>query len=279
MRWSVALPLFAALAAGAVGCRSCDRVESELRAREEDVRTLKDEVGRLDAVNNILERELAAVRGEPGPDGIVHPPSEPYPVRSLVVGRQTGPSEDCGGLIVVVEPRDCDNQAIKAPGFLVVEVVERPEEGVARPLGRWEIPPDELRRTWQSGLFSAGYRLHLKYQVWPRSERLRVTARFRMINGRLFEADRDIVLRLPPEKRRRTPPLPEPREVHPPAPKAPSEPAPELLPPPMPVPDSKPGAPRPENESPGEKAGPVLTRVKSRKPIVEMFRPVPLSPE
>ena len=37
MRWSVALPLFTALAVGAVGCRSnCARVESELRAREDD---------------------------------------------------------------------------------------------------------------------------------------------------------------------------------------------------------------------------------------------------
>ena len=89
-------------------------------ARETDVRTLKDEVERLDFQNQNLTRELAARSGLPGPLGFVEPPSEPYPVRSLALGRQTGgrAADDCpgdDGLIVIVEPRDCDNQAIKAP--------------------------------------------------------------------------------------------------------------------------------------------------------------------
>jgi hypothetical protein len=288
MRWWVALPLFAALAVGAAGCRSCDKVESELRAREMDVHTLKEENERLDCNNQALVRELAAVRGEPGPHGVIEKPSEPYPVRSLVVGRQTGgqPAEDCpgdAGLIVVIEPRDCDNQAIKAPGALTVELIERPDEGEKRLLWRWEISPDELRRTWQSGLFTTGYRLSLGFQTWPTTEKLRVVARFRMLNGRVFEADRDITIRLPPADRRRpapppSPPPSPPEPLHAPTPaeKPPPPHAPtpvEKLPPPTPVPD-KPKPPPPESEK-----GPILTRGQAAKPTVQMFRPVPLENE
>src|SRR5262249_36354210 len=183
MRWSVALPLFAALAlVGAAGCRSsCYRVESELRAREEDVRNLKDEVERLGGVNEALSRELAAHRAEPGPDGAIRKPSEPYPMRSLVIGRGTGgrPDEACGGddgLIVIVEPRDCDDQAIKAPGQMVIDVIETPREGPSGLLKRYAISPDQLRCTWQNGLFSTGYRLSLAFDRLPITERLRVVA-------------------------------------------------------------------------------------------------------
>lgn len=298
MRWWVALPLFAALAAGAVGCRSCDRVEAELRAREQDVRTLKDENSRLDCLNHAMERELAAMRGLPGPDGVIEKPSEPYPVRSLVVGRQTGgrSGDGCGlddGLTVVVEPRDCDGQAIKAPGALLVELYERPEEGEVRFLWRWEVTPDQLRCSWQNGLFSTGYRLEFDFKTWPTTPRLRVVAKFRMINGRLFVADRDFVVRLPPERARR--PLPAPTPV--PSPGEEKPPQEEKLPPPkmdpapkevLPRPAEVPGKPapvppaNPENnpppkKKPGEETpGPILTHAKAQKPIVEMFRPVPM---
>ncbi|RDJ92891.1 hypothetical protein B4Q13_25675, partial [Lacticaseibacillus rhamnosus] len=103
--------VFAAVAVASSGCRSnCDTVESELRAREQDVRTLREEVERLEVTTHVLERQWAAVHGLPGPHGVVEKPSEPYPVRSLVVGRQTGGrvSDTChgdDGLIVVIEPR------------------------------------------------------------------------------------------------------------------------------------------------------------------------------
>jgi hypothetical protein len=289
MRWSVALPLFAALALGAAGCRSsCDRVESELRAREQDVRTLKDEVDRLGGINHALTHELAAIHGEPGPDGLIHRPSEPYPMRSLVLGRGTGGRSDeaCGGddgLIVVVEPRDCDDQAIKAPGQMVIDVIETPREGPSGLLKRYEISPEQLRQTWQSGLFSTGYRLSLGFERWPITDRLRVVAYFRMMNGRVFEAGKDVVIRLPQEKMRRplnppspTPPLPDPTPGPAPAPAPETLPAPkEMLPPPDPVPDDP-----PQKKPPMSQEGPVLTRVKGQKPpIVEMFRPVPMRDE
>jgi hypothetical protein len=290
MRWSVALPLFAALAVGSAGCRSdCRRIESELRAREEDVRTLKEEVDRIGSTNVALTHELAATRGDPGPDGLIHKPSEPYPMRSLVIGRQTGGRNDDAigyddGLIVIIEPHDCDDQVIKAPGELVIDVIETPREGESRPLWRYAITPDQLRCTWQSGLFSTGYRLSLPFKRWPTSERLRVVAHFRMMNGRVFEAGKDVVVRLAPANARR----PAPAGPTPPAELLPkpdlvpeTKPAPEgILPPPTPVPDPPSPAPPPAPEkksAPEVDAGPILTRVKGKAPAgVEVFHPVPL---
>ena len=301
MRWSVALCLLAILAVCATGCRNSDKVESELRAREQDVSTLRDELDRLEGTNQLLHRELAAVHGLPGPTGVVEKPSEPYPVRALVVGRQTAGRyrETCGGddgLIVILEPRDCDNQAIKAPGAVTVAAWELPDEGPKRLLAVWEVSPDELRRSWQNGLFTTGYRLVLGFRTWPSTEKLRVAARFRMINGRMFEGDRDITIRLPPANLRRTPPVPVPPPVPAPTPAPgrtlpapiPERPVPQVLPPPK-VEPAKPGkgkkeVPPPPDPPPSklpppkESEGPILIRGQ-KQPPVRLLRPLPLPNE
>jgi hypothetical protein len=295
MRWSVALSLLASLAVSATGCRSCDKVESELRAREQDVRTLRSEMGRLENTNHALQRELAAMHGLPGPHGVVEKPSEPYPVRSLVVGRQTAgrPSETCpgdDGLIVLIEPRDCDNQAIKAPGALTVAAWELPDEGAKRLLAVWEITPDQLRRSWQNGLFTTGYRLNLAFHAWPSAEKLRVAARFRMINGRIFEGDRDITIRLAPPGRR--PPLsapaptPTPPSTLPPPtpdkPSTPDKPPTQMLPPPTPETEKKeppPPDPPPSSLPSGDPEGPILMRGQVKPPAAQILRPISLAPE
>src|SRR5262245_57310065 len=203
MRRTVAMTLAFVLVVGAAGCRSCDKVESELRVKEEEVRELREELDRTGCANRALEREVMALRGLPGPDGVVHRPVEPYPVRSLALGRGTRgvPSETLPGdeaLQVMVEPRDCEGQAIKAPGTLVVEALEVTKEGLKRPLSAWEVGPEQLRTKWQNGLFNTGYSLTFPWRVWPTTDQLRVVARFRLLDGRTFEADRDITIRVLP---------------------------------------------------------------------------------
>lgn len=303
MRWPRALCLSLALFWGLLaGCRSnrCGEVEAELRAREDDVRHLKEELDRAEFFNQTLSRELAAVRGVPGPLGVLEKPSEPYPVRSLRLGRGTAgrPAENgCAGddaLQVQVEPLDCENQALKAPGHLVLEVFEVTREGLKRPLSLWEVPPVELRRKWQSGLFTTGYVLTLPWKVPPSTEKLRVVARFQLVDGRLFEADKDITVRLLPEDVRRQlmlttpPPSPSPAPAVP-APGPGQVPAPEKkLPGPYEVlpgmpkevtPPAKPAEKTPL-PAPPPGSGPILLRGQgSPRPSVRLLRPVPMPPE
>jgi len=71
MRCLVAPCFGLALVAAVCGCRSCHRVESELRARELDVLQLREDLDRCSVYNQTLQHELRSLRGEMGlgPDG------------------------------------------------------------------------------------------------------------------------------------------------------------------------------------------------------------------
>lgn len=207
----------------AAGCRShCDLVEAELRTRERELRELREELHHAEACQGALEREVQVLR--PASPNAVSPEfaAQAYGVKELVLGRLTGgvSEHDCEGddaLQVVVEPRDCDGHNIKAPGRLAVEALEITPEGLKAPLCAWDVPPDQLRREWKSGIMVTGYVLVLPWKNWPNQPKVRVVARLTLPDGRLFEADRDVVVRVtPPDKRKALPTTP-PEELPSPA--------------------------------------------------------------
>jgi hypothetical protein len=249
MRWPVAMLLGWGLLAA--GCQHCQRdlVESELRHREEDVGELKGEVSRLQAYNDGLQRELQAVRQTSAAKITPELASQTYALKCIQLTRQTGGYDNDGvpgdeALQVVVEPCDPDGQAIKAPGTLDVQALEITPEGLKRPLSSWQIPPEQLRRSWRSGFLSTAYFVVLPWKNWPTCERLRVVTQFTLADGRLFEADKDVVVRLqqpgnhPPAAApadapagpalEPETPLPPPRKVDPPPPE-PVKPPPESV--------------------------------------------------
>ena len=122
---------------------------------------------------------------------------------------------------MVVQPLDADNQPVKAPGSLLIQALEITPAGLKQPLSSWQIPEDELRRSWRSGLLSTGYVLVLPWKVWPNSGKVRVVAQFHLDDGRLFEADKDVTVRVVPAEKRPAPAdpplLPPPHPLDPPA--------------------------------------------------------------
>jgi hypothetical protein len=223
----------ALLAASGAGCRShSDLVEAELRSRDHDLRELRDEVHRLESYNDSLQREIHSLRHDPASAPPPEAAAQHFSLKSVSLGRQTGGhhGDDCpgdDGLQVVLEPLDGDGHTIKAPGLLQVHALEVNPEGVKKMLSSWFVPPEKLRTTWRSGLLSTGYFVVLPWKLWPSTERLRVVAQFTLTDGRTFEADKDITVRLPPvAKRKQLPPTPE----------VPVEPVPVPVPVPEPVP-------------------------------------------
>jgi hypothetical protein len=283
MRWPVALTFGLALLA-ASGCRSAcrtDRLESELRTRETDLREAREELERSQAFNRALQTEVEALRGGSclPPGSAEHAPFPVYPVRAIVLGRQTGgydtghcPGDDA--LQVILEPRDPDGQAIKAPGSLVVQVLEINAEGLKRPLSTWQIAPEQLRRTWRNGLLASGYQLVLPWKIWPSTEKLRIVTQFRLADGRTFEADKDVTIRLTPVARR-PPPPPDSLDY--------SEPPDGILPPPRKLEPGQVGEPNEAKSSPARRNESGEPRVVWRKanpvplvPAAQILRPVPL---
>lgn len=279
----VTLALFLAPAAG---CRSAsDLVEAELRSLEKDLRDIKEELFRSEAQNDALQRELSAVRK--GPTSAAKPTpeqaSQTYTLKSIAIARGTGGYDEDGvpgdeALQLVLEPRDADGHAIKAPGSLTVQALEITVEGLKTPLDIWEVPPEQLRKKWHSGLLTHGYQVILPWRNWPTSEKLRVVARFTLADGRAYEAERDITIRLTTAARRKSVPL------------LPGE-APVIAPPGIDIPLPPPRKVEPDvpMASPASLQRPIVrdsavepAEWKPKKPTplneaVELLRPVPLA--
>jgi hypothetical protein len=194
-----------------VGCRNCDLVEAELRSRENDMRELRADLARAEAHSEALMRELSSLRQGTAVKVSPELASQTYTLKDITLGRGTGGIDEDGcpgdeGLEIVVEPRDGDGHTIKAPGSIHVDALEISPEGLKVPLSSWDLTPEQVRHSWRSGLLSTGYFIVLPWKNWPSSEELRVIVRFALADGRLFEADKDITIRLTPEARRKTPP-------------------------------------------------------------------------
>jgi hypothetical protein len=196
-----------------VGCKSnSDFVEAELRTRENDLRDLRADVSRLQCQNEALVRELQATRQDTSAKITPELASQTYTLKQISLGRGTGglDEDNCPGdeaLMVVLEPKDCDGHTIKAPGSLHVEAYEISPEGLKTLLSSWDVPPDQLRRSWRSGFLSTGYFVTLPWKSWPGSEKLRVVTRFALADGRVYEADKDVTIHLTPADRRKVVPL------------------------------------------------------------------------
>jgi hypothetical protein len=274
------------------GCRNTNQelLESELRARERDVRELREELGRLECYNEALQREAACTHQQGAVGVSPEFAAQTFTLRKITLGRGTGgvdedhkPGDEA--LLVVLEPRDADNHIIKAPGAVHVTAMDINSEGVKTPLSNWDVSPEQLRRSWRAGLFSTGYFLTLPWNsCWPTSEQVRVLVRLQTADGRLFEVDRDVRVRLAAEPPHEKMP---PGEVLPPAPPRPVEP----LPPPRPVEVPTVPPPPPAPVTPAD-SGPPLPSVSHRVNIpadndwhplplegaVQLRRPVPLNP-
>jgi hypothetical protein len=196
----------------ACGCRSrSDLVEAELRTKESHLREAREELQREQAYNCALQRELVTLRDNPLAKISPEEASQTYTLKSISLGRQTGgvnednlPGDEA--IQVAVEPRDGDGHSVKAPGTLIVAALEVTPEGLKRPLCSWQIPPAALRKTWKSGLFSTGYVVILPWKAYPTQEKMRVVAQFVLADGRSFEADKDVTIKLIPPADRK--PLP-----------------------------------------------------------------------
>jgi hypothetical protein len=230
------------------GCRNCDLVEAELRSRDNELRELRAELDHMGAQRDALERQFGAAHLEGGPHLPPEAAAQVYSLKSIALGRSTGglnDDKDPGdeALQVLVEPRDSDNHTVKAPGTLTVLAFEVSPEGVKKPLSSWRIPPDQLRRTWRSGLLTTGYSVVLPWKAYPSSEKMRVVAQLVLPDGRLFEADKDVTVHLVPVAFQKGGPRPCPLEV--------DEPPPGEVPLPMPRPviPARTGAAQPPNRA------------------------------
>jgi hypothetical protein len=230
MRRLLVLGLAAALAC--TGCRSprSDLVEAELRTKDRQLRESQEELLFQRSMNQALENTLRerqcvqptpAIRSGYGPS-----------IKDVQLGRGTGALDDDrrpggDGILVVLVPRDVDTSPVKVAGALKVAAFEVTPEGLKAPLSTWDVPTTDLRKSWRTGLLSSGYHVSLPWQRFPTTEKVRIIATFLPLEGGIYEAEKDVMIRLASEPRSCPP-----SELLPPTP-APGTP---LLPPPTAIP-------------------------------------------
>jgi hypothetical protein len=188
------------------GCRRNDLVESELRKKETLYRETLLELKRIEAQNDALQREVGNLRQDSAHGVPILPPEIASPLfglKRLALGRGTGgvdndnlPGDEA--LQVVVEPRDGDDHVVKVPGSLHITATEINAQGLKHALCWWALTPEQLRPTWTQGLLSTGYTVVLPWTVFPHCEKVRVLVQFKLADGRCFEADKDVKVRLLP---------------------------------------------------------------------------------
>ncbi len=113
------------------------------------------------------------------------------------VNQDDRPGDD--GVMIVVEPRNAENQIINVPGELAVVVVDpNVREGDPR-IARWDFSPDEVAERFRESLLAEGIHLEMPWPaVVPRHRRLHLHVRFVTADGKEFRADRPIFVDPPP---------------------------------------------------------------------------------
>lgn len=203
--------LFAGFLLLSTSCRNTDILETELYTREVQYEQLSGDFQRLRLENQALQHEVISLQQQRA-----LPPETAGPtfgLRRIAISRLSGGcdlnnSTGDDALYLIVEPYDVRDHIIKVPGTLQVTALEVNYQGIKAPLSTWEVPPDRLMGCWQQGVFSSGFALTLPWTNWPACEDLRITVRFILTDGRVFEADRDIRIVLSPSAGQLPRPLP-----------------------------------------------------------------------
>jgi hypothetical protein len=173
-----------------------DLLEAELRTRERELEATRAALEQAQNLNRAYAQQspLAAAPASP------HAPAY-LPVKEIALARGTGGVDEDGvpgdeGLMVVVVPKDEDGAAVKVPAQVLIAAWEVTPAGLKNPIGNWSLPAEKVRPTWRSGFISTGYFVAVPWQTYPSQERVRVAVRFTTLDGRAFETDKDISVKL-----------------------------------------------------------------------------------
>lgn len=178
-----------------------DLLTAELRTRERELIEARAELEHLRLLTQTYQRQHQSPPANcPVPAFGSAGGAPALPVREVALGTGTGGVDEDGqpgdeSLTVVIVPRDDDGTAVKVPARATVTAFEVSQQGLKSPIGRWEVPPEQFRRTWRTGLLGSGYFVPLQWDKLPATGRVRVVARVQTLDGQAFEADKDVTVR------------------------------------------------------------------------------------
>jgi len=171
-------------------------------SRDAQVEALLKENRRVEDLLIASENRVARLSeaGKPPPEA---PPKieDPFVAVALRFGKYTDilgasgkPADE--RLKVVLEPLDGEGDAVKRLGALELEAFEG-DAVMAKPFAAWRFPPEELAKTWLSGVGTYAYVLKLPWPADrpPKAGPVHLRARFTPLGGGPLEAETTLVRR------------------------------------------------------------------------------------
>jgi outer membrane murein-binding lipoprotein Lpp len=204
----VAAGLFGTLVL-AVGCASTgqlDLLESRLRHQEDATNQLQAQLTESQNQLQASRREAVDLRTQLA-DGKTIAHAEQVSALGRVEGISlnkylTGGFDKDGVpgdeiFSAVVMPADADGNLVKAPGSVVLTVLDLSKPEAQQRVGHWEFGPKESEELWHSGFFGSGYVVRVPWQTLPESPTLLVHARLKTVDGRQFDTSQSIRINPP----------------------------------------------------------------------------------
>lgn len=160
-------------------------LEKQLAADRATIAGLKDRIG---TVPTLPESRL----------------EEMFTVHGIELGRLSGgtdidpqrPGDE--GIKVYLRPVDASGEALKATGWVTVELFDLNLPSDNR-IGRWEFSPEQLKSMWRSFAVLEDFVIVMPWQKVPQSRSLLVNVIFRdALTQRLFRAQKGITVDWPP---------------------------------------------------------------------------------
>ncbi|HET6324882.1 MAG TPA: hypothetical protein VFG04_09295 [Planctomycetaceae bacterium] len=104
--------------------------------------------------------------------------------------RDGAPGDEMFSAVVV--PADADGNLVKAPGSVILTVLDLSKPEPQQRVGHWEFGPKESEALWHSGFLGSGYIVRVPWQTLPESPSLLVHARLKTVDGRQFDTSQSI---------------------------------------------------------------------------------------
>jgi hypothetical protein len=202
----LATTLLAAFAAGCASTGQLDVLESRLRRQEDANNQLQAQLTESKNQLQAARRETVDLRTQLA-EGKKVAHAEQITALGTVEGislnkyltggldRDGVPGDEVFSAVVV--PADADGNLVKAPGSVVLTVLDLSKPESEQRVGHWEFGPKESEELWHSGFLGSGYVVRVPWQKLPDSPTLLVHARLKTVDGRQFDTSQSIRINPP----------------------------------------------------------------------------------
>jgi outer membrane murein-binding lipoprotein Lpp len=195
-----------ALAAGCASTGQIEVLESRLRRQEDATNQLQAQLAESQNQLQASKREAVDLRTQLA-NGKKIGQAEQVTALGTVEGislnkyltggldRDGVPGDEM--LSAVVVPADADGNLVKAPGSVMLTVLDLSKPEGQQQVGSWEYGPKDSEGLWHSGFLGSGYVVRVPWQKAPESPTLLVHARLKTIDGRQFDTSQSIRINPP----------------------------------------------------------------------------------